>query len=601
MSVSHTEGTFDMLAKTMAGLEDVLCKELEALGASDIQPGRRMVAFKGDKRLLYKANVHLRTALRVLVPIDQFEARDAEELYGHLHSDVCWGDFLEPNSSFAFDTVVYSEVFTHSKFVAYRAKDAVSDFFREHADRRPNVAVADPDVRFHIHIADTVVTLALDSSGDSLHKRGYRVAQNAAPISEVLAAGILMRAGWDDSCPLLDPMCGSGTFLTEAALMAAHVPPGIFRDHFAFERWLDFDQELLDEILEEWDEVEPKHKIYGSDINPKAIAIARANIQRAGVQKYIDLNVCPIDDYTIDNRPADKGVIVMNPPYGERMRPESIDALYGSIGSTLKHAFSGWSAWIISAGTEGFDAVGLKHSVRQELYNGSIPCELRGYELFAGKRDEHLQELAEAGELPSEEERGAFYREQQDFRDSMTNYRKDGRSFESDRDRSRHYGGKPYGKRPHRDDDFDGEERPRRFDRGDREDRGGRRYDRGDRPRRFDRGDHEDRGGRYDREDRPRRFDRGDREDRGGRYDRGDREDHGRRFDRGDREDRGGRGRRYERGDRDDRQPAFRARLDDGERSYRPRRRYDDREGEERPQGRQRRFRSHVREEQAED
>lgn len=561
MSVSHTEGTFDMLAKTMAGLEDVLCKELETLGASDIQPGRRMVAFRGDKRLLYKANVHLRTALRVLVPIDQFEARDAEELYGHLHSDVNWGDFLEPNSSFAFDTVVYSEVFTHSKFVAYRAKDAVSDFFREHADRRPNVAVADPDVRFHVHIADQVVTLALDSSGDSLHKRGYRVAQNAAPISEVLAAGILMRAGWDDSCPLLDPMCGSGTFLTEAALIAAHVPPGIFRDHFAFERWLDFDKELLDEILEEWDEVEPKHKIYGSDINPKAIAIARANIQRAGVQKYIDLNVCPIDSYTIDNRPADKGVIVMNPPYGERMRPESIEGLYGSIGSTLKHAFSGWSAWIISAGTEGFDAVGLKHSVRQELYNGSIPCELRGYELFAGKRDEHLQELADAGELTPVEERGAFYREQQDFRDRMSSYRKDGQSFESDREGGHHRGGRPYGKRPRREDHFDGEEHPRHYDRGDREER----------PRRFDRGDREDRPRRHDREDRPRRFDRNDREERGRHTDRGDR------------------------------QPAFRARLDDTERPYRPRRRYDDRESEERQQGRQRRFRSHQREDQTED
>ncbi len=260
------------------------------------------------------------------------------------------------------------------------------------------------------------------------------MAQGPAPISEVLAAGILMRAGWDDSCVLLDPMCGSGTFLTEAALMAAHVPPGIFRDHFAFERWLDFDQSLLDEVLEEWDEVEPKHKIYGSDINPKAIAIARANIQRAGVQKYIDLNVCPIDDYTLDNRPADTGIVVMNPPYGERMRPESVEGLYGSIGSTLKHAFSGWKAWIISSGQEGFDAVGLKQSVRQELYNGSLPCELRGYELFAGKRDEHLQELSDAGELTPVEERGSFYREQEDFRRSMTGYRKDGRTFDSDRE-----------------------------------------------------------------------------------------------------------------------------------------------------------------------
>ena len=560
MSVSHTEGTFDMLAKTMAGLEDILCKELEALGASDVKPGRRMVAFKGDKRLLYKANVHLRTALRVLVPIDQFEATNADELYEHLHNDVNWGDFLEPNSSFAFDTVVYSDVFTHSKFVAYRAKDAVSDFFREHADRRPNVAVMDPDVRFHVHIADTVVTLALDSSGDSLHKRGYRVAQGPAPISEVLAAGILMRAGWDDSSVLLDPMCGSGTFLTEAALMAAHVPPGIFRDHFAFERWLDFDRALLDEVLEEWDEVEPKHKIYGSDINPKAIAIARANIQRAGVQKYIELNVCPIDDYTLDNRPAETGLIVMNPPYGERMRPESVEGLYGSIGSTLKHAFSGWKAWIISSGEEGFDAVGLKQSVRQELYNGSIPCELRGYELFAGKRDEHLQELSDAGELTPVEERGSFYREQEDFRRSMTGYRKDGRSFDSDRERRPHRSGKPYGKRPAGESER-WEDRQRRFDRRPRRDDD----EEGDRPRRFDR-----RPRRDDEQEgyRPRRFDR-----RAG----------------GD----GGHHRRSDR--REDRQPAFRARLDDDDRQPRRSRRYDDRE--ERPLS----FRPRRREEDSEE
>lgn len=485
MSVSHTEGKFDMLAKTMAGLEDILCNELKALGATDIRPGRRMVAFRGDRKLLYKANVHLRTALRVLVPIDQFEATNADDLYGYLHNDVQWGDFLEPNSSFAFDTVVYSEVFTHSKFVAYRAKDAVTDSFSNRSGRRPNVSVTDPDVRFHVHIADTVVTLALDASGESLHKRGYRVAQGTAPINEVLAAGILLRAGWNDEMPLLDPMCGSGTFLTEAALMAAHVPPGIFRDHFAFERWLDFDKALLDEVLEEWDEVEPKHKIYGSDINPKAIAIARSNIRRAGLQKYIDLDVCPIDHYTLENRPAESGLLVMNPPYGERMRQESIERLYDSIGSTLKHAFSGWKAWVISAGTEGFDAIGLKPSIRQELYNGSIPCELRGYELFAGKRDEYLQDLADAGELTPVEERGGFYREQEDFRRSMTGYRRNGETFESDRRPHNFHRNRSYDRRS-----YDPEQRHRHFDREGDEQRRPRHTDdhEGDerRPRRLD-------------------------------------------------------------------------------------------------------------------
>ena len=254
--------------------------------------------------------------------------------------------------------------------------------------------------------------------------------------------------------------------------------------------------------------MEPKHKIYGSDINPKAIAIARANIQRAGVQKYIDLNVCPIDDYTLDNRPADTGIIVMNPPYGERMRPESVEGLYGSIGSTLKHAFSGWKAWIISSGQEGFDAVGLKQSVRQELYNGSLPCELRGYELFAGKRDEHLQELSDAGELTPVEERGSFYREQEDFRRSMTGYRKDGRTFDSDREHRPHRGGKPYGKLP-AGDHGDSEERPRRFERRAGED--------GPRHRRSDRRDDRQPAFRARLDDdrkprRPRRYD--DREER---------------------------------------------------------------------------------------
>lgn len=421
-------GEYNMLAKTMYGLEDILEGELKALGAKDITVGRRMVAYKGNLRMLYKSNIHLRTALRVLVPIDQFEASNPDEIYQYLYDNIKWDTYLTPRTTFAIDTVVYSEQFTHSKFVAYRAKDAIADYFNDHADRRPNVSVADPDVLFHIHIADTTVTLALDSSGESLHKRGYRLGQNDAPISEVLAAGILMRAGWEGQSDFMDPMCGSGTFLTEAALIALGIPPGIFRQQYAFERWTNFDSDLLSDVLEDWEEKKFEHKIYGSDINAKAIAITRGNIKNAGITKYVDLQVKALEEYTLENRPSSEGVIVMNPPYGDRMRPNDLEKLYSTIGSTLKHVFTGWKAWIISGSLEeGFNAIGLKHFHREKLYNGMIECELRGYEMFEGKRSDHLETLSNQGLLPSAEEREQYYREREAMKREQQAFRMNSR------------------------------------------------------------------------------------------------------------------------------------------------------------------------------
>lgn len=431
-------GEMEMLAKTMYGLEDVLVEELKGLGAKDVVPGRRMVAFKGDKKLLYKANIHLRTALRVLVPIAQFEASTPDDIYQYLYDHIKWDQYLSTRTTFAIDTVVYSEQFTHSKFVAYRAKDAIADYFNDHADRRPNVSVVDPDVLFHIHIADNIVTLALDSSGESLHKRGYRVGQNDAPLSEVLAAGILLKIGWKGQCDLLDPMCGSGTFLTEAALIALGIPPGIFRQTYAFEKWVDFDSDLLSEVLEDWEELPFEHKLYGSDIHPKAIAITRGNIKNTGISKYVSLEVKPFEDYTEENRPADEGIIVMNPPYGERMKPLDLERLYANIGTTLKHAFSGWKAWVISGSLEaGFNAIGLKHHTREKLYNGMIECELRGYELFEGKRDDHLESLRQQGLLPTQEERERYYREREELKREQRAFRLQSRRprYTSDRER----------------------------------------------------------------------------------------------------------------------------------------------------------------------
>lgn len=414
----------DLLAKTLYGLEDILAGELKELGARDIVPGRRMVAFKGDQRLLYRANIHLRTALKVLVPIAQFEAHSPDEIYQYLYDHIEWDRYLTTRSTFAIDTVVYSEQFTHSKFVAYRAKDAIADFFSDRGGRRPNVSVVDPDVLFHIHIADSVVTLALDSSGESLHKRGYRVGQTEAPLSEVLAAGILLRIGWHGQCNFLDPMCGSGTFLTEAALIALGIPPGIFRKAYAFERWKDFDADLLSEVLEEWEERPFAYRIYGSDIQPKAVAMARANVKNSGLSKYVQLDVKPFEEYSEENRPSDEGILVMNPPYGERLKPMDLERLYSSIGSTLKHAFSGWKAWVLSGSLEeGFNAIGLKHFIREKLYNGMIECELRGYELFAGKRDDHLEELRQQGLLPSQEERERYYQQREAMKQDQRAFR----------------------------------------------------------------------------------------------------------------------------------------------------------------------------------
>lgn len=389
MTQSHR---FGMMAKTLYGLEDVLCKELEQLGAQNIEKGRRIVHFEGDKRLLYKANLHLRTALRILVPIATFEADDADKVYDQLNDHIEWDKYLDPKLTFAVDTVVYSEHFTHSKFVAYRTKDAIADYFTDKVGRRPNVSVSHPDILFHVHISHTTVTVALDSSGDSLHMRGYRVAQTDAPINEVLAAGILLLAGWDGQTDLIDPMCGSGTIPIEAALIAKGIPAGLFRKEFAFEKWKDYDADLFTELVEEWEERPFNHQIYASDIFPKAVQIARANAEAAGVSKWINFAVKDVNDYTPETAPKAPALLVTNPPYGERLRPRALELTYEMLGSQLKHTFTGYKAWVISSFEEGFHQLGLKPFAKEKLFNGQLECELRGYETFEGKRKEHLQQ-----------------------------------------------------------------------------------------------------------------------------------------------------------------------------------------------------------------
>ena len=393
--------SFEMVAKTFQGLEDVLAEELRGLGALNVEPGRRMVSFEGDLEMLYKANLCCRTALRILKPVYKFYARNTDELYEHV-KEYNWGELMTVGSTFSIDTVAYSDDFTHSRFVTYRVKDAIVDWFKDRygEDHRPGVRLQDADVMINVHIAANQVTLSLDSSGESLHKRGYRVAQTEAPINEVLAAGIILRSGWRGDCPLVDPMCGSGTFLIEAALIAANVNPGVFRKHYAFENWKDFNAELFDRLYnDDSAEREFTHKIYGADISPKAIEIARSNIRSAGVGKYIDLAVKPLSEW---HEAPEDGILITNPPYGERITTENMEGLYTLIGSKLKNVFKGYHAWIIAAKNEYVNKIGLAPSVRMPILNGSIECELREYIIFEGdyksfRREGHrLREVDDA-------------------------------------------------------------------------------------------------------------------------------------------------------------------------------------------------------------
>lgn len=375
--------TFEMVAKTFQGLEDVLAEELRNIGAEKVEIGRRMVSFEGDLAMLYKANLCCRTALRILKPIYKFTAADTDALYDAV-KQFDWSTVMSLDKTFAIDSVVNSDEFTHSQFVTYRVKDAIVDWFRDRygKDKRPGVRLQDADVMLNVHIAGESVTLSLDSSGESLHKRGYRVAQTEAPINEVLAAGIILRSGWRGESPLVDPMCGSGTFLVEAALIAANINPGIYRKGFAFENWNDFDAELFDSLYnDDSGEREFNHKIYGADISPKAVDIAMRNIKSAGVARYIDLQVKPISQWT--EVPAN-GVIVTNPPYGERISADDMNGLYETIGNKLKNVFKGYHAWIIGYRKEYFDMIHLSASTKLPILNGALECELREYEIFEG-------------------------------------------------------------------------------------------------------------------------------------------------------------------------------------------------------------------------
>ncbi|TPE43229.1 THUMP domain-containing class I SAM-dependent RNA methyltransferase [Pontibacter mangrovi] len=377
---------FNIIATTLAGLEEVLAQELRDLDMEFVKAGNRAVTCSGNLRQLYEANLWCRTAIRILKPIRQFKARDEKNLYEQVQK-TDWSELMDLDMTFAIDAVVSHSTFEHSLYVAQLTKDAIVDQFRKKTGERPSVDRIRPDVRINLHMHDNLVTLSLDSSGESLHRRGYRLQTNVAPLNEVLAAGIIALSGWDKKSPFIDPMCGSGTFLIEAALMAQNIAPGLFRrDPYGFEKWKDYSEPLFEMV---WNTAEAKEKrtpqaqIVGYDLDADYIDAALNNIENAGLQNYIQVQQA---NFFETHAPEGHGVVVMNPPYNERIQSDDINLLYKNIGDTLKNNYQGYDAFVFTGNLEAAKNVGLRTSRRVPLYNGSIDCRLLKYELYRGSR-----------------------------------------------------------------------------------------------------------------------------------------------------------------------------------------------------------------------
>lgn len=375
----------EFLAKTFAGLEETLAAELQALGADQIAVQPRLVRFNGNKEVLYKANYLSRTALRILVPLFDFEAKNEQQLYNGIRS-FDWSDWINPDKTFAIDPVVNSSVFRHSHYAALKAKDAIADQFRDRTGLRPSVDTDNPDLRINLHISETACSVSIDSSGDSLHRRGYRTGTREAPINEVLAAGMILMTGWTGETLFLDPMCGSGTILIEAAMIAANMPPLGLRRTFGFQHWPNFDAPLWNKIKKEAQAAirKPAFPILGYDKDPRALGVADKNIFAAGLEQSISLERKKFE--TLEPPPG-PGIAVFNPPYEERMITGDINELYKNIGDQLKQAFAGYDAWIISANMEALKHIGLRPSKKINLFNGPLACKFQRYELYDGTRN----------------------------------------------------------------------------------------------------------------------------------------------------------------------------------------------------------------------
>ncbi len=374
------------LIKTFEGLETILAQEVADLGLKNIQQGKRIVSCEGEKKDLYRLNLGLHTGVRVLVPVLNFTIAKEDDFYDSLMK-INWEDYLDLDSTFAIDAVINTEIFNHSKFVAYRMKDAIADWFTAKYGKRPDVDVELPDVRFNVHINKDTVTINLDSSGESLHKRGYRQEINEAPMNEVLAAGILKMAGFDGTQNIFDPMCGSGTFLIEAACIAAKRPPCLFRAHFGFMQWKDFNEEEFVALKYEFlDCIQPiAVDIYGADISMQNVRKSESNIKKA---KFDDTISVERRDFFREKPPISSGIVIINPPYGERMELENAQTFYTEMGDTFKRKYSGLKAFVITSNLDSFKFLGLRPNSKTVLYNGPLECRLHGYDLYDGSKKE---------------------------------------------------------------------------------------------------------------------------------------------------------------------------------------------------------------------
>ncbi len=376
-----------MLAKTMYGLEEILADELRDLGAQNVKIQNRAVSFKGDTGFMYKANINLRTCLRVLKPIATFQAHNEKELYNNILK-IDWEEYLDLKNTFATDATTNSEVFTHSKYASLLVKDGIADFFRKKYDDRPNVDPKNPDLTINLHIAKHTCTVSIDSSGESLHKRGYKSNTIIAPMNEVLAAGLILLSGWDKKSNFHDPMCGSGTILIEAALIAYNIPANIFREKFGFETWKDFDLELFEKIKDVSLDKEKDFQasITGGDNFQKAVRITRENIENALMFDNIKVK----NEDFFDSKAFENSFVIFNPPYGERIEL-GINEFYEKVGDSLKNNYKNCTVWLISSDLENLKMIGLKPSKKIELMNGNLKCSFREFKIYEGSKKQKIK------------------------------------------------------------------------------------------------------------------------------------------------------------------------------------------------------------------
>ena len=383
-----------IVAKTFFGFEDLLEKELKSLGAKNIEKGNRMVKYEGNKELLYRSNIWLRTAISVLMPIETFHFKDEDDLKKKL-SFIKYSTYFSVTKSFAVKGAVNSKAFNHSQYPLLLLKDAIADHFRDSFNKRPDVDKSKPNVVFDLHIQDNECTVSLNSSGAPLFQRGYRKNVGEAPLNEIVAAGLIMRSGWDMKSDLIDPFCGSGTIPIEAALMANDLPPIIERKNFAFKHWKDYDVNLFEALQDEIPRKPKaglKFKIIGSDTDTQMVLNSRENSRMLPVDNILKFEA---KDFKDQEAPSEKGMLICNPPYGERLELEAIEEFYGEIGTFFKHKMGGFDCWIISSSVDGLKSVGLKPAKKIRVYNGDLECDFRKYEIFPGKLKEHKTRITE--------------------------------------------------------------------------------------------------------------------------------------------------------------------------------------------------------------